>query len=59
MVEYSRPEYAERAIRNLNRTEFMGRPVFVREVSGVYHDIYMSNAQGVSMIGSRIGTQDT
>ncbi|CDH48417.1 rnp domain protein [Lichtheimia corymbifera JMRC:FSU:9682] len=31
VVEYSRPEYAERAIRNLNRTEFMGRPVFVRE----------------------------
>ena len=32
IVEFSRPEYAERAMRVLNRVEFMGRPVFVREV---------------------------
>ncbi|KAI9278768.1 hypothetical protein BDA99DRAFT_15390 [Phascolomyces articulosus] len=31
IVEYSRAEYAERAMRVLNRLEFMGRPVFVRE----------------------------
>ncbi|KAG2220137.1 hypothetical protein INT45_006165, partial [Circinella minor] len=31
IVEFSRPEYAERAMRVLNRVEFMGRPVFVRE----------------------------
>ncbi|KAI9310910.1 hypothetical protein BX666DRAFT_2032401 [Dichotomocladium elegans] len=31
VVEYSRSEYAERAIRTLNRVDFMGRPVFVRE----------------------------
>ncbi|KAI8140375.1 hypothetical protein BJV82DRAFT_623667 [Fennellomyces sp. T-0311] len=31
IVEYSRSEYADRAMRILNRVEFMGRPVFVRE----------------------------
>lgn len=34
VVEFSRPEYAERAIRKLDRVDFMGRPVFVREDRG-------------------------
>lgn len=32
VVEFSRSEYADRAIRKLNGIKFMGRPVFVREV---------------------------
>ncbi|KAI9009992.1 hypothetical protein CLU79DRAFT_839797 [Phycomyces nitens] len=31
VVEYKRPEDAQNAIRLLHKTEFMGRPVFVRE----------------------------
>ncbi|KAL1934496.1 hypothetical protein VTP01DRAFT_6678 [Rhizomucor pusillus] len=31
VVEFSRSEYADRAIRKLNGIKFMGRPVFVRE----------------------------
>lgn len=32
MVEYRHPEDAKRAIHIMNKAEFMGRPVFVREV---------------------------
>ncbi|KAG0183174.1 hypothetical protein DFQ29_009250 [Apophysomyces sp. BC1021] len=31
VVEYRYPEDAQRAIRTLNKVEFMGRPVFIRE----------------------------
>lgn len=32
VVEYRHPEDAKRAIHIMNKAEFMGRPVFVREV---------------------------
>lgn len=32
VVEYRYPEDAKRAIHTMNKAEFMGRPVFVREV---------------------------
>jgi RNA recognition motif-containing protein len=32
VVEYRYPEDAKRAIHTINKAEFMGRPVFVREV---------------------------
>lgn len=37
VVEYRYPEDARRAIHTMNKAEFMGRPVFVREVIHVCH----------------------
>ena len=41
VVEFSQPEEAQRAIRELSDTPLLGRPVFIREVSCNYcRDFY-------------------
>lgn len=40
VVEYRYPEDAKRAIHIMNKAEFMGRPVFVREVKTA-KDVFM------------------
>lgn len=42
VVEYRYPEDAKRAIHTMNKAEFMGRPVFVREVWLPFPFIFMS-----------------
>ena len=37
MVEYSQPEEAQKAIRDLTDQTLLGRPIFVREVSTNHH----------------------
>jgi len=43
VVEFSQPEEAQKAIRDLSDQQLLGRPVFIREVSFSPSFLYISD----------------
>ena len=48
VVEFSQPEEAQRAIRELNDQQLLGRPLFIREVRGAFLSPSPSSPSGLS-----------
>ena len=57
VVEFSKPEEAQRAIRELNDQQLLGRPLFIREVRFFFSDLALYQDRSRTLLATDAGSR--